>query len=249
MTIANVMRVRNTLSLLTLLTLLSSRADAADEGKHLFLLSGQSNMKRFQHKQFFMPAVNAEYGAENVIVIKNAEGGRPISMWYKGWTSSKGERPKDTGQLYDVLIEQIKEKTDGVVIRSVTFIWMQGEADAKGGRVDVYAKSFRGLLKQLETDLGRNDINVIIGRLSDFGTKKRPSAEWKELRKIQMSLADENPRAIWVDTDDLNGENDSLHYVRPDGYRKLGERYFKAARKLIEDNLPERNPRETAVFK
>ena len=113
---------------------------------------------------------------------------------------------------------------------------MQGEADAKGDRVDVYAKSFRGLLKQLETDLDRNDINVIIGRLSDFGVKRRPSAAWKELRNVQMSLADENPRVVWVDTDDLNGKKDELHYVRPDGYRKLGERYVEAAGKLIEDN-------------
>ena len=236
MTISNAKRVRNTLSLLTLLTLLSSRVDAADNGKHLFLLSGQSNMKRFQHKQFFMPAVHAKYGAENVIVIKNAEGGQPISMWYKGWTSSKGEQPKDTGRLYDELIEQIKEQTNGIVIKSVTLIWMQGEADAKGRHVDVYARNFRGLLKQLQTDLGRNDINVIIGRLSDFGVKKRPSAKWKTLRKVQMSLANDNPRAVWVDTDDLNGENDQLHYVRPNGYRKLGERYVEAAGKLIEDN-------------
>jgi hypothetical protein len=39
-----------------------------------------------------------------------------------------------------------------------------------------------------------------------------------------------------VNTDDLNGEKHSLHYVRPEGYRKLGERYVEAAKKLIEDN-------------
>jgi hypothetical protein len=193
-------------------------------------------MKRFQHKQFFIPAVRAAYGAENVIVIKNAEGGQPISMWYQAWTSSKGEKPKKTGQLYDALIKQVKEKTDGVKIKSVTFIWMQGESDVKVGHVDVYAKSFKGLLGQLENNLGRKDINVIIGRLSDFGLKKRPNPKWEEMRKVQMSLADKNPRAAWIDTDDLNGEKHDLHYVRPDGYRKLGQRYVEAAGKLIEEN-------------
>ena len=82
---------------------------AEDEGKHLFLLSGQSNMKRFQHKQFFTPAVQAAYGADNVIIIKNAEGGQPISKWYKAWISGEGEKPEKTGQLYDSLIENIKE--------------------------------------------------------------------------------------------------------------------------------------------
>ncbi len=193
-------------------------------------------MSRFQHKQFFIPAVQALYGADKVIVIKNAKGGQPISMWYKAWTASEGEKPEKTGQLYDSLIKDVKEKTVGVQIKSVTFIWMQGEADVKAGNVDVYAKSFRGLLGQLEKDLNRKDINVIIGRLSDFGLKKRSNPKWEEMRKTQMALANENPRVCWVDTDDLNGEKHSLHYVRPEGYRKLGERYVEAARKLIKEN-------------
>ncbi|MDP7010221.1 MAG: sialate O-acetylesterase [Verrucomicrobiota bacterium] len=224
------------LVLTVLLSLSCPRVTAADVGKHLFLLSGQSNMKRFQHKQFFTPAVQAAYGADNVIVIKNAQGGQPISKWYKAWTSSKGEKPDKTGQIYDSLIENIKEKTAGTKIKSVTFIWMQGEADVKAGNVDVYAKSFRGLLGQLEKDLKRKDINIIIGRLSDYGLKKRSNPKWEEMRRVQMTLADENPRACWVDTDDLNGEKDSLHYVKPEGYRKLGERYVETARKLIKEN-------------
>jgi hypothetical protein len=180
--------------------------------------------------------VQAAYGADRVIIIKNAQGGQPISKWYKAWASSKGEKPKETGQLYDSLIESVKEKTAGVQIKSVTFIWMQGEADVKAGNVDVYAKSFRGLLGQLEKDFNRKDINIIIGRLSDFGLKKRSNPKWGQMRKVQMALANENPRACWVDTDDLNGEKHSLHYLKPEGYRKLGERYVEAARKLIKEN-------------
>jgi hypothetical protein len=110
-----------TLFLLTLISLSCLSVTAADAGKHLFLLSGQSNMSRFQHKQFFIPAVQAAYGADKVIIIKNAQGGQPISKWYKAWASSKGEKPKETGQLYDSLIENVKEKTAGVQIKSVTF--------------------------------------------------------------------------------------------------------------------------------
>lgn len=224
------------LSLAVFLFLICPDISDADEGKHLFLLSGQSNMKRFQHKQFFIPAVQSAYGADKVVVIKNAQGGQPISKWYKAWTSGKGEKPENTGQLYDDLIKKVKQETSGVQIESVTFIWMQGEADVKAGHVDVYAKSFRGLVGQLEKDLDRKDINIIIGRLSDFGLKKRLNPKWEEMRKVQMALADENPRACWVDTDDLNGEKHSLHYVRPEGYRKLGQRYFEAAKKLIKEN-------------
>ncbi|MEC9093833.1 MAG: sialate O-acetylesterase [Planctomycetota bacterium] len=220
---------------LTMVTLGSLGLTADDGGKHLFLLSGQSNMSRFRAKQFFTPAVQALYGADQVIVIKNAKGGQPISMWHKAWSSAKGEKPEQTGQLYDALIKEVKEKTADVQLKSVTFIWMQGEADVKAGHVDVYAKSFRGILGQLEKDLHRKDINVVIGRLSDFGLKNRINPKWEEMRKIQMALAKENPRACWVDTDDLNGEKHSLHYVKPEGYRKLGERYVEAAKKLIQN--------------
>ena len=172
-----------TLFLLTLISISCFSVTAADAGKHLFLLSGQSNMSRFQHKQFFIPAVQAAYEADKVIIIKNAQGGQPISKWYKAWTSSKGEKPKETGQLYDSLIESVKEKTAGVQIKSVTFIWMQGEADVKAGNVYVYAKSFRGLLGQLEKDLNRKDINIIIGRLSDFGLKNPSADKPKSVRR------------------------------------------------------------------
>ena len=178
------------LVLTMLLNLSCLYATADDVGKHLFLLSGQSNMKRFQHKQFFTPAVEAAYGANNVIVIKNAEGGQPISKWHKAWASNSGQKPGKTGELYDSLIENIKEETTGIKIKSVTFIWMQGEADVKAGNVDIYAKSFRGLLGQLEKDLKRKDINIIIGRLSDYGLKKRSNPKWVEMRKEQMKLAD-----------------------------------------------------------
>ncbi len=85
-------------------------------------------------------------------------------------------------------------------------------------------------------DLGRKDINIIIGRLSDFGTKKRVNPEWEKMRQLQVSITEQNPRAVWVDTDDLNGEKNDLHYVKSDGYKKLGERYVEAAKKLITDN-------------
>ena len=107
-------------------------------------------------------------------------------MWCKKWASSKNEKPKDNGRLYDALIEQIKDKTDGITVKTVMYIWMQGESDAKGERVDVYARSFQVLIQQLEMDLGPKDINAIIGRISGCGIKRRPSDDWRALRNLQM---------------------------------------------------------------
>ena len=83
------------------------------------------------------------------------------------------------------------------------------------------------------------DINFIIGRLSDSGfyrrrDKKRiKNPDWDTVRKAQESFADALERAVWIDTDDLNGETQELHYIKPEGYEKLGERYVEAAVMLV----------------
>ena len=117
---------------------------------------------------------------------------------------------------------------------------MQGEADSKAQNSDVYLASLNGLKKQLEEDLQRTDINFIIGRLSDSGffrrrDKKRvENLHWEEIRKAQQSFADASQRAVWIDTDDLNGDKNELHLIKPDGYSMLGERYVDAALKLLD---------------
>ncbi len=202
--------------LITLTLLFTSIIHGADPGKHLFILSGQSNMARFKPKSWFTPGIGEALGADNVIVSFHAKGGQPISKWYRQWKSSKGETDPDAGKLYDVLMESTRAATQGKRIRSVTFIWMQGEADAKSRNSDVYITSLNGLKKQLEQDLKRTDINFIIGRLSDSGfyrrrDKKRiPAPHWEALRKAQEAFANASDRAVWIDTDDLNGEKTSF---------------------------------------
>ena len=213
---------------------------AEESGKHLFILSGQSNMARFKPKSWFTPGISEALGAENVIVSFHAQGGQPISKWYKQWKSSKGETDPEAGKIYDALMETTKATIQGSKIQTVTFIWMQGEADSKAGNSDVYLASLNGLKKQLEQDLDRTDINFIIGRLSDSGFYRRRdkkrinNPDWDTVRKAQESFADASERAVWIDTDDLNGEKQELHYIKPEGYEKLGERYVEAAVTLVQ---------------
>ena len=92
---------------------------------------------------------------------------------------------------------------------------------------------FRGLIDQLSKDLGRKDLNFVIGRLSDFGNQlNRGYADWETVRKAQVQVAEDSPLGAWVDTDDLNGKNDGLHYDKP-GYLELGRRFAEASIKLV----------------
>ena len=224
----------------SLLLLAASCVAGAEQGKHLFILSGQSNMARFNPDISFTPAVDAEFGKDNVIVVKDAEGGQPILRWYKKWKPEHGDAPAVTGDLYDRLMKKTKEAIKDRKIATVTFIWMQGESDAmKDGAV--YAASLRGLLDQLRTDLGRKDINVVIGRISDFKHPKFP--EWDLVRNAEMEIAEADPRGAWVNTDDLNDRKNSkgeeikngLHYSVK-GYELLGERFADKAIMLIKQN-------------
>ncbi len=225
-----------------LVTLVSATAvDSAD--KHLFILSGQSNMGGLKPEISFTPTVEAAYGKENVTVVKSAQSGQPIRRWYKKWKPAKGDEPKATGDLYDRMMKLVAKATNGKKYKTVTFLWMQGERDAKEKHGEVYAASMKGLIDQLSKDLGRDDVNFVIGRLSDFDMNDKRYPHWTMVRKAQVAVAEANPRGEWVDTDDLNdGKNkkgkdlkNDLHYS-VEGYKTFGKRLADKAIGLIKKN-------------
>jgi hypothetical protein len=215
-------------------------ASSVNAETHLFILSGQSNMARLKPEISFTPAVVAEFGKDNVIVVRHAVGGQPIRRWYKNWKPGKGEyseEKKGFGGLYDSLMKGVNKKIKGKDISTVTFVWMQGENDAKG-HGDVYGASLKGLLAQLSEDMKRKDINFVIGRLSDA---RMENEDWMMIRKVQVEIAEADPRGAWVNTDDLNDGNISkkgvlvindLHYSS-EGYVTLGKRFAEKAIELI----------------
>lgn len=223
-----------------LATTFSANILAQANEKHVFILSGQSNMARFKPEPTFIPLLNETFGEAQVLVVKDAKGGQPIREWYKDWQPEEGKYTEQKGKLYDRLMEKVKPALEGIAVKSVTFIWMQGERDAKEGHGSVYEKSLIGLYNQLKQDLNQPEINFIIGRLSDFGVSSTKNPDWNMIRDIQVKVAATLPKATWVDCDDLNdGEskggkiiNNGLHYSI-EGYKTLGIRYAEAAIKLI----------------
>jgi hypothetical protein len=235
------------LPMIVLIVLASSCDSSDNSGKHLFILSGQSNMQGLRPQESFTPTVEAEFGAENVIVAMDALGGQPIRRWYKDWapievdtTIPRRDRPRGTGDLYDRLLVQVYDTISDLDISTVTFVWMQGERDAREELSEVYEESLIGLYDQLCEDLDRSDINFVIGRLSDFDMNNERYPHWTMIRDIQVKVAESNPRFEWVNTDDLNdGVNrrgreikDDLH-MSADGYVSLGKRFAESSIELI----------------
>jgi len=220
--------------------LLAAGMASAEDGKHLFILSGQSNMQGHRPQEAFTPAVEKALGKDNVIVVQDALGGQPIQRWFKKWASPQGAKPAKTGDLYDRLMGKVNPAIKGQKLKTVTFIWMQGERDAKMRWGPVYEASLRGLHAQLSADLKRTDVGFVIGRLSDFDMANKRYPHWTMVREAQVKVADSNSRFVWVNTDDLNdGKNrrgkeikNDLHYSA-EGYKTLGKRFADSALKLI----------------
>lgn len=207
--------------------------------KHLFILSGQSNMGGLRPSETFTPKLASVLGEENITVVRHARGSSPIRRWLEQWPKSTGELD-NIGNLYEALMEKVNRHAPFNQYSSVTFIWMQGETDAREGHGDVYLNSLIDLYSQLGSDLRREDINFVVGRLSDHGIGMDKFPDWINLRQSQMELTKIIPNSAWVDTDDLNdginkkGEyiNNDLHYS-VEGYQVLGERFAEAALRLI----------------
>ena len=217
-------------------------AQAEHHAKHLFILSGQSNMQGHRPEEAFTPTVEKALGKDKVIVVQDALGGQPIHRWWKQWKTPEGKKPAQSGDLYDRLMSKVNSAIKGKELASVSFVWMQGERDAKMGWGDLYEEALVGLHAQLAKDLGRNpkEMTFVIGRLSDFDMNNKRYVHWTKVREAQVKVADSSQKFTWVDTDDLNdGKNrrgkeikNDLHYSA-EGYKTLGRRFAETSLKTL----------------
>jgi hypothetical protein len=137
---------------------------------------------------------------------------------------------------------KVKPAIKAQKLASVSFVWMQGERDAKMGWGNLYEEALLGLHTQLAKDLGlkAEDMGFVIGRLSDFDMENTRYQHWTKVRQAQVKVADSSQKFTWVDTDDLNdGKNrrgkdikDDLHYSA-EGYKTLGRRFAEASLKTL----------------
>ena len=218
----------------------ANRPGSSQGPANLFILSGQSNMVGLKPEVSFTPTVEKVFGAEAVIVVKDAQNSMGISRWVKGWKPVKGVTPKMTGDLYDRMLNSVEKAVGEREIATVTLVWMQGERDAAGKQVGVYKESLQRLLDQLKQDFKREDIRFVLGRLSDYSLDSGKHPEWQKMRDLQVAFANSSPLGDWVNTDDLNNKVDpktgkprhDVHYTA-EGYKVFGQRLAEKAIGLL----------------
>ena len=258
------------LSLCLLALTPAALAQIEEDPTHLFILSGQSNMVPSSIRNTFYAQVEAEYGADNVIMAHHANNSSPIRMWDKSWQIPQDDlndqdlidsiarnpngklyeqfvTPGDPTSGYDpytpTLMRNVSNAINNKTFDTVTFIWMQGEEDARYGWSESYEAAFYSVLDQLRDDLDHQDINVVLGRIGDWWVNSNPAIdEGDEIRTIQQAIGESGPNTAWVDTDDLNDGTDIYgfenhgHYTA-EGYVTLGNRFADESIALL--SVPE----------
>ena len=150
--------------------------------------------------------------------------------------------------LYQPILDKYQEMLKKhPKLTSVTFCWMQGESDAQARAQAAYKDALKLLITKLRRDLERPDMNIVIGRISDYAIDN-PESGSVAIRKIQREIVAEDARGAWVDVDDLNDievdgkmQND-VHYNRQ-GYVILGQRFARQGYALINGEEPAGNGR------
>ena len=209
-------------------------------GKHLFILSGQSNMTGTL-RDAFTDRVEEHCGEENAVVVMRMKSGRGIRFWVadyrqpheRGLTDKK---MSENGSVYPFLLQDVTDAGQDESFDTVGFIWMQGESDANNRLSEVYEESFIKLSEQLKRDLGREDLYFVIGRISDYGRGGPQHEHWQRVRDAQVRLGKHRGGA-WIDTDDLNGgdanqPNGDIHFPQQ-GAVLLGQRFADKALEMI----------------
>lgn len=211
--------------LLGLITASSETLPAAEPAKvRLFILSGQSNMDGVNPDLSFTPTIKKAFPNDEIIVVKFSVSGTPIAAWWR----SDPKEPR--AGHYKTLFNRVQTAINGKTIHSAAFVWMQGERDAKTAQSGTYLESLQGLIKCVRDDLKLPNTVVVLGRLTDH---LKGTPHWDKVREIQEKFSTNDPRADWVDTDDLNGPNNDLHCTQ-EGFTQLGNRFASKAAALLQ---------------
>lgn len=184
--------------------------------KHLFILSGQSNMDFLPPEDVFIPAIQAKYGSGNVIIVKDAEPGKGIDLW------------NDGAWLWMRLVDSVTSATMGQQIHTVTFVWMQGESNSGLVASKIYEDKLLDLFSRVAALFPGAKPAYVLGRINDWYMYMGEPG-WMTIREIQQRIGEMDRFHAWVNTDDLNGETDDVHMIGEHGYDILGARFAAAA--------------------
>ncbi|XYI02700.1 sialate O-acetylesterase [Sorangium sp. So ce1128] len=132
-------------------------------------------------------------------------------------------------------------ESEGHDYEIAALVWMQGENEAGWSAAFRYGDALRSFIAAVREDLHVPDLPVVLGRISDnlYPANGGPIAAGREanidaVRAAQVTVAEEDPRVAWVDTDDFapRPPDDAYHFDSA-AYQVLGRRFADAYIALV----------------
>ena len=153
---------------------------------------------------YFAKTVSESIGGENkkIGIINNARGDTSIEAWQKGYTHSS----KDF-DLYEEAVRRAKTAMEKGTLRGI--IWHQGCANITSD-ASSYIQKFVALAENLRSDLGIENLPIIIGEIPGFGDTETKIANRMNFNKNCIAKI---PAAV-----------DNCWYVSSAGSRDIGDK-------------------------
>ncbi|WP_434047731.1 MULTISPECIES: sialate O-acetylesterase [Sorangium] len=143
------------------------------------------------------------------------------------------EYPDEVTRLDNALA---RLESEGHAVEIAALVWMQGENEAGWSAAFRYGDALRDFIAAFREDVGVPRLPVVLGRVSDnlYPENGGPIAVGREanidaVRAAQVTVAEEDPRVAWVDTDDFapRSPDDTYHFDSA-AYQVLGQRFADA---------------------
>lgn len=124
--------------------------------------------------------------------------------------------------LYSNLIRRAAKA--GLSGRLKGILWHQGEANAEDSTYKTYQAHLTAFIAKTRRDIGIADLPFFIGKIGSFSKRIYRDSINAAIDRVALSV----PRVSVIETNDLSGKPDSLHFDSK-ALRILGQRYARAA--------------------
>ena len=175
---------------------------------------------------------------EPLMLIKYALGGSNLANQWSADGQPRAQADLDKeNTCWALLLQAIDQaKQVGGALNFRGFVWMQGERDSVHlCMAELYHQHLSELLQRVRTVTATAKLPAVIGRVTprqmlEDGSRHR-HAHREIVRNAQVSVAESDPYATWVDCDDLPQKPDNLHFITAGGLA-LGRRFADALLEL-----------------
>ena len=199
---------------------------------------------RFGVELSFARRLQEQFPDQRIALIKYSRGGTSIAEQAAGrfgcWEPDyeQGEAAGKGLNQYDHFLATLRNawsdldidddgETDKLIPAGI--VWMQGESDAAFNAeiAERYEANLKRLIDLIRAALRKDDLPVVIGRISDSGQDEADGKVWDFgdiVRRAQTSFVEQDGRAAIVTSTDEYGYSDKWHYDSA-GYIDLGRRF------------------------